>query len=307
LIPFVTDKPKRADTEAYWVSSVIGEGTRDAGDPRAFDNRTTAKIIAAYMEGQRNDDATASLSTVHYRGGETEFRAGIQLLASNEPTERAVGADVLAQLGWRDRAFLDESVAALLSALGDRDVAVVQSAIFALGHRASPRAILALLPFVDHASTDLRYAVVHGLMPHDTPAVVEALSKLSGDTDPDVRNWATFALGSQLESDSPSLRKALRDRLADSDIEVRGEALVGLARRHDPCVATEVMRELEGEFCGGWAIEAAGLLGEAMFLPALRTLGQRLTGENAVLFRGGLEEAIAACECRLLDYNPTLQ
>ena len=303
----MTDKPKRADTEAYWASAVIGEGIRDAGNRRAFDNRTTAEIIAVYMECRRNDDATASLSTVHYRGGETEFRAGIQLLASNNPMERVVGADVLAQLGWRDRAFLDETVAALLSALSDQDVSVVQSAIFALGHRASPRAIPALLPFVDHASTDLRYAVVHGLMPHDTPEVVEALAKLSGDTDPDVRNWATFALGSQLESDSHSLRKALRDRLADSDPEVRGEALVGLARRHDSSVATEVMRELESDSYGGWAIEAAGLLGDAMFLSALRTLRRRLTGENAVLFRGGLEEAIAACERRLLDDSPTLQ
>lgn len=69
------------------------------------------------MEGQRGGDATASLSTVHYRGGETEFRAGIQLLASNDPVERAVGADVLAQLGWHDQVFLDESVDALLSAL----------------------------------------------------------------------------------------------------------------------------------------------------------------------------------------------
>jgi HEAT repeat protein len=303
----VTDKPKRADTEAYWASAVIGEGTRDAGNRRASDHRTTAEIIAAYMECQRNDDATASLSTVHFRGGETEFRAGIQLLDSHNPLERVVGADVLAQLGWRDRAFLDESVAALLSALSDQDVSVVQSAIFALGHRASPRSIPALLPFVDHASTDLRYAVVHGLMPHDTPAVVDALAKLSRDTDPDVRNWATFALGSQLESDSPSLRKALRDRLADSDPEVRGEALVGLARRHDASVATEVMRELEGESYSGWAIEAAGLLGDAIFLSALRTLGRRLSGENAVLFRGGLEEAIAACEHRLLDDSPTLQ
>jgi hypothetical protein len=68
--------------------------------------RTTDEIIAAYVEGQRRDDATASLSTVHYRGGETEFRAGIQLLASDDPVERAVGADVLAQLGWRDRACI---------------------------------------------------------------------------------------------------------------------------------------------------------------------------------------------------------
>jgi uncharacterized protein (DUF2267 family) len=44
-----------------------------------------------------------------------------------------------------------------------------------------------------------------------------------------------------------------------------------------------------------------------MFLPALKLLRQRLTGENAVDFRGELEAAIAACERRLIEENPTLQ
>jgi HEAT repeat protein len=302
----VIDKPKRADTEAYWASSVIGEGRRDAGDPRASDSRTTGEIIGTYIEAQRKDDATASLSTVHYRGGDTEFLAGIRLLASDDPVERVVGADVLAQLGWEDQAFLDESVDALLAALSDHDDSVVESVIFALGHRASPCAIPALLPFVEHDSTELRYAVVHGLMPHDTPVVVEALSKLSTDADRDIRDWATFTLGSQFESDSALLRKALKDRLTDSDPEVRGEAMVGLARRHEPDIATQVMRALEGEFQGGWAIEAAEHLGDAMFLPALRSLGQRLTGEHAAYFRGGLDAAIASCERRLMENNSTL-
>jgi HEAT repeat protein len=199
------------------------------------------------VEGQRRDDATASLSTVHYPGGETEFRAGIQLLTSNDPVERAVG--VLAQLGWHDRVFLDASVDALLSALSDHDNSVVESVIFALGHRANPRAIPALLPFIDHTSADLRNAVVHGLMPHDIPQVVEALAKLSGDIDRDVRNWATFALGSQFESNSPSLRKALEERLADSDPEVRGEALVGW-----PVVTTRVLRR---RLCVSWKVNFA--------------------------------------------------
>lgn len=44
----MTDKPRRADTGAYWASGVIGTGTREADDPRAADTRTTAEIIAAY-------------------------------------------------------------------------------------------------------------------------------------------------------------------------------------------------------------------------------------------------------------------
>jgi hypothetical protein len=66
----VVYKPRRADTETCWASSVIGEGRRDACDPRASDTRPTDKTIAAYLEAQREDDATASLSTVHNRGGD---------------------------------------------------------------------------------------------------------------------------------------------------------------------------------------------------------------------------------------------
>jgi hypothetical protein len=143
-------------------------------------------------------------------------------------------------------------------------------------------------------------------MPHDTPSVVEALSKLSGDTDRDVRDWATFTLGSQFESDSPILRQALHDRLADEVPDVRGEALVGLARRRDPRIAAEVLRELEGKFHGDRAIESAGIPGDSMFLPALKALEQRLTDGTDAHFHGSLQAAIAACERRLLD-NSTLQ
>ena len=40
---------------------------------------------------------------------------------------------------------------------------------------------------------------------------------------------ATFVLGRQLDSDSRELREALSERLNDTDPEVRGGALVGLA------------------------------------------------------------------------------
>jgi HEAT repeat protein len=303
----MVDKPRRADTGPYWESAVISTSKRRPDDSLASDTRSTAEVIAAYVVGQRNDDATPSLAVVHYRGGPGEFRAGVELLASSDPRERAVGADVLAQLGWQDRTFLDESVDALMHALSDADPLVVQSVIIALGHRASPRAIDALMQYVAHPSADLRYAVVHGLMPHDTPRVVEALARLSRDADRDVRDWATFALGSQIESDSDVLRAALHERVKDADPEVRGEALLGLARRKDTTIAGAVQSELEGQFHGDWAVEAAALLGDPQFLPALRALGERLSARDAVYFRGSVQDAIAACEGRRPEESQILQ
>lgn len=135
-------------------------------------------------------------------------------------------------------------------------------------------------------------------MPHDMPTVVQALTKLSRDVDRDVRDWATFTLGRQFESDSPSLRAALHERLTDADPEIRGEALVGLACRGDTSIAPMVQRELEGEFHGDWAIEAAELLGDPQFLPALKGLRERLDGRDIEYFRERMQNAISACESR---------
>jgi len=143
-------------------------------------------------------------------------------------------------------------------------------------------------------------------MPHDTPVVVDALAKLTRDEDRDVRDWATFVLGRQLESDSETLRAALRERVQDSDPEVRGEALLGLPRRRDVSIAPAVQRELEGEFHGDWAVEAAGLLRDPRFLPALRELSERLAAKDAVYFLGSVQDAIAACEGRRPEENGTI-
>jgi HEAT repeat protein len=223
---------RRADTSTYWSSAIVATSARRPDAPQASDTRSTWEIIAAYLQSSDDSDEADLLATVQYRGGPEEFRAGLALLASSDSRERVAGADILAHLGWQDRTFLEESVDALLCALRDPDDEVVQSAILPWG-RESPRVIEALLPFVEHPCADFRYASVHGLMPHDTPTVVDALIKLCRDADRNVRDWATFTLGSQFESDSPSLRTALHERLTDADPETRGEALRGLARRRN--------------------------------------------------------------------------
>jgi hypothetical protein len=74
-----------------------------------------------------------SLSVVHYRGGREELDLGLEYARSADPLDRVVGADVLAQLGWNDREFLDESVEALIALLDDPDPSVVERAAFGLG------------------------------------------------------------------------------------------------------------------------------------------------------------------------------
>jgi HEAT repeat protein len=118
------------------------------------------------------------------------------------------------------------------------------------------------------------------------------------DEDRDVRDWATFALASQTELDTPDLREGLRARLADSDPEIRGEALVGLSKRQDGYLKSAILDELNGEFHGDWVFEAAGAMPDTAFIPALESMRTRMGADLPDRFFAHLDEALLACERR---------
>jgi HEAT repeat protein len=131
---------------------------------------------------------------------------------------------------------------------------------------------------------------VHALTGFENPEAHGVLIELTRDADAKVRDWATFALGTQCETDTPAIRDALVDRLADADDETRCEALVGLTRRGDPRVLPCLHKELACESIGTLAIEAAALIGEPQLLPQLVALRAWWDVDDRLL-----EEAIRAC------------
>ncbi|WP_020561039.1 hypothetical protein [Thiofilum flexile] len=50
--------------------------------------------------------------------------------------------------------------------------------------------------------------------------------------------------------DTQATRNALHKKLLDDDYKIRGEALVGLAKRNDISILNVLIDELEGEFNG---------------------------------------------------------
>ena len=108
--------------------------------------------------------------------------------------------------------------------------------------------------------------------PRDDDACRETLLLLSSDTDRDVRNWATFGLGSLSEADTPEIREALSNRLADDDEEVRGEAMLGLAIRGDVRVVPLILAELEGDEVSSLTVQAAAEMPDRSYLPHLEEL-----------------------------------
>jgi HEAT repeat protein len=226
------------------------------------------------------------------------FEIAARLATSNLAQERRAGADILAQLGWQEKTYLSESIEILLRLLDDPEVAVIEAAAIACGHRKSPLSVARLAELAIHPSAAVRYGVSYGLAGQDEPHAIAALLLLSKDEDRDVRDWATFALGSQTDLDTPDLREALRARLADNDPEIRGEALVGLGRRHDERLKYAILEELSGEFQGDWAFEAAEAIADPDFIPALDGMRTRMSADSPERFFVRLEAALLACRRR---------
>ncbi len=128
-----------------------------------------------------------------------------------------------------------------------------------------------VLGLVDHDAAAVRTAVARTL-PHlatmelNEPFLafaVEALLSLAADPDGEVRNWACFGLGTQLDDvDGPLVREALVARLRDRHGEARREALIGLARRRDPRALPAVRSALGHDDVWLLEVEAAGALGD---------------------------------------------
>lgn len=251
----------------------------------------------AFDDGQA-EERWQVVAELHKRCDRPVFEAALRLACSESERDRVLGLDILGQVGYpAHRPFLEETLPVLVAACADERTCVLIAAIAGLGHVGDPRALPAVLGHVDHASEDVRYHVAVALpgIAGEPPAAgaVAALVRLTGDPDSEVRDWATFGLGSQLDVDDTQVRDALAVRLADDEGDTAGEALVGLARRGDLRSLAPMLAWLAGD-PGNLVVEAAAELGALQALPALLRLKQ--TGWQDRNPRPSvLDEAILAC------------
>lgn len=248
-----------------------------------------AELIARAEALSPDDEVDEYWAIVHElqrRGTRAAFDWACGLIEDDEEDRRRLGCDVLAQLGYEDgHPFRERSVALLERRCGDPSTTVLAAAISALGHAANGsdgvhRAALdTVIALAAHEEANVRYAVASALpslvgldwVEAGEPAVVALLS-LCADPAPDVRSWATFGVGARLKVDGPSVRDCLRARLTDSDADTAGEALAGLARRHDREALAAVRAALGAEQVSRLTIEAAGWLAD----PSLHQILTRL-------------------------------
>ena len=217
----------------------------------------------------------------------------ITFCRADEPGLRATGAGLVAELG--DRAAEDALgvLEPLLGREGDLDVTRIAL------HGVAATRLVGGIPiagsFADHRDAGVRLDATHALyscagVPASATAVA-ALIALSSDVDDDVRDWATFGLGTEVDADGGDLRAALVARLGDAHLDVREEAAIGLARRSDARAFEPVRALLADDEVSALTVEAAGYLADERLLRPLLELGEWWEDDPDLL-----RAAIARCD-----------
>lgn len=222
------------------------------------DPRSVHDLVNFALTESDEDTAWQAVCALHWRGSREVLLRAEELSRSQCSQERTLAADILGQLGVPDRMFPKECCNLLRKMLLHTEKPdVLNAVLFGLYHQNDVEAVPLVISFSRHPDPKVRHAVVLALTGHETPVAIECLITLSSDVDAHVRDWATFALGIQIELDTPAIREALVNRLDDPDDDTRGEALVGLALRKDERVIHALKAELSSQSVGTLAIEAA--------------------------------------------------
>jgi HEAT repeat protein len=251
-----------------------------------------AEIDALFAHTLRDDpddaDRWDAINRLRSLGGRLIFDRAMAWCGSADERKQLSGVDILAQIGKTAEhpvtEFADESYPVIEGMLlRNPSTEMKSSAIAALSFLENPAAIPLICSFRSNPDAEIRFSVACALRPPfaNDHLAVETLLELMRDEDEDVRNWATFNLGSQGDADSPAIRDALVERLGDSFPDAREEAVEALAKRKDLRVLPALRGLLQAETMPCCAEEAAYYLLDLEWGDSERTAGELLAELHA--------------------------
>ncbi len=237
-------------------------------------NWSSEKIFDRLLNNKTQKTYWDNISELRKRPSQSVFEKAFSLAKSNIDKEKIIGLNVLQQLGFDPRYNKKQMLDLHFELLDQKQSNKVLVAIFSgIGHNndeLSERQILKLTSFKNIQDGAVKFAMVSAFTGLEHSKAINTLIEFSKVDDPGIRNWSTFGIGTQIQSDSEAIRNALWDRVDDSDFETKNEAIFGLAKRKDKRVKSVILKELEtGEF-GTLLLEAIVELMDTDFLPLLK-------------------------------------
>lgn len=246
-------------------------------------------LVSTALQEWESDESWKAIFELQMRGLPEALALACRLAKSRNWRKRAVGLYMASQLRQRQKRVhlgsieyaVEETQEMLLAGLHDICCDVFCAAISGFGHRPHPLALPELIRFASHPDQDIRFHVAIALGRYSEADSIEALLRLAKDDADDVRDWATFGIGSMQEVDNQKVRDLLWENLQDRDEDVRGEALVGLAVRKDERVIP-VLLELLDTNCRVFELDAAESIASPLLLERLNTIKDSVTNEKII-------------------------
>ncbi len=243
-------------------------------------------LIKKAIEARDHNAGWRYIVALHRRGTKDVLDVATALCHSKKAKDRAIGADVLGQLGIPERTFPEKALKVLRDMLRvEQDAIVLSSILIAIGHSQDSDDKSGLDLIIEkkgHENEDVRFGVVYALLGRSDRVSISALVELSTDRDNHVRDWATFGLGSQIDVNNKAIREALWNRVSDSDLNTKSEGIVGLAKRHDKRIRPVLLEQLNDEAPRSMIFEAAAEFGDRIFLPHLRAIRKKAAAEKGI-------------------------
>lgn len=206
------------------------------------------KIFTRLLKNKSNANYWKYINELRKRKSKDIFNQSILLTESENVKERIIGINVLAQFGF-PRLYKNTILKKFFHLLkNESDKDAISALLYGIGHNnenLTVKQIDLLCTFKKHKSSRIRFSLVFALCTRQEPNAIQTLIDLSKDKDVEVRDWATFGLGTQLEIDNQAIREALWNRIADKNEGPRFEAIVGLAKRKDLRIKDILISELE--------------------------------------------------------------
>src|SRR5271165_497225 len=174
--------------------------------PEADDPRSTPLLIRIALTSPDEEEAAGAVELLRARVDHEVLVSASELCKSADAKERFLGASILGELGGETPVFAQERFDILEGMVRtETDTSVLGRAAGSLGEVRDNRAVPILAALRHHEDPDVRYGVVWGLVACPTAESVPALIEMSADEDEDVRDWATFGLGPQVDVDTDEI------------------------------------------------------------------------------------------------------
>lgn len=232
------------------------------------------KLFFRLLNNKSDKTYWDNISVLRKRTSQDVFEKCAELIKSKNPKERIIGIDVLAQLGLPPRQYYNESKILFFELLeSENDPKVIMSVLYAIGHnqeKLTTHQINQLCKLQSSKNELIKEGLVFALNGIDNTKAITALIKLSSDKNSNIRNWATFGLGTQINRNTNRISDALWNRVNDKNQEIKLEAIVGLVKRKDSRIKDIVKRELLAGEYGILLLEAIIEIGDLEILDILK-------------------------------------